>query len=214
MLEVHSFVNSPVTSNCYVLFNKTVSHECIIVDPGSKDEKELFDYLEEEGLVPRFIILTHEHFDHCWGVNQLVEKYSLPIVCSELCADAIKYEKRNCSVFYDNREAFSIYQRTISIESLDNELWFGVFRIRFYKTPGHTDASISFVADMYLFTGDSLIKDEKTVTKLPAGSVKGLDESIALYEDLKEKGLFVCPGHGEQFELDGYDLQIMAQGIK
>ena len=121
MFEVHSFVNSPVISNCYVLFDQTASNECIIVDPGSKDEKELLDYLWKEKLEPKYIILTHEHFDHCWGVNQLVEKYNLPIVCSELCADAIKYEKRNCSVFYDNTEAFSINQGTISIESLDNE---------------------------------------------------------------------------------------------
>ena len=59
MLEVHSFVNSPVTSNCYVLFDKSVSNECIIVDPGSKDEKELFDYLKKEKLEPKFIIHTH-----------------------------------------------------------------------------------------------------------------------------------------------------------
>ena len=124
MFEVHSFVNSPVTSNCYVLFGQTASNECIIVDPGSKDEKELLDYLWKEKLEPKYIILTHEHFDHCWGVNQLVEKYSLPIVCSELCADAIKYEKRNCSVFYDNMEAFTIKTETISVESINNTLFF------------------------------------------------------------------------------------------
>lgn len=212
MLEVHSFINSPVTSNCYVLFDKTVSHECIIIDPGSKDEKELFDYLEEEGLVPRFIILTHEHFDHCWGVNQLVEKYHIPIVCSELCADAIKYEKRNCSVFYDNGEAFTIKSETISVESISNTLVFQGNKLKFFNTPGHTDASISFVVDKYLFTGDSLIKDEITVTKLPTGSVEKLNETFEILAKFKGRGLKVMPGHEEEFLLDDYDLEKMTRG--
>lgn len=164
MLIVHRIVNQPITSNCYVVYEKEDGNECFIVDPGSKNEKELLDYIGQEKLEPKFIILTHEHFDHCWGVNQLVDHYHIPIVCSEICADAIKYEKRNCSVFYDNKEAFSINQGAISIESLDNELLFGVYGIRFCNTPGHTDASISFVIGKCLFTGDTLIKDQKTVT--------------------------------------------------
>lgn len=88
MLIVHRIVNQPITSNCYVVYDKADGNECFIVDPGSKNEKELLDYLGQEKLEPKFII-THEHFDHCWGVNQLVDHYHIPIVCSELCADAI-----------------------------------------------------------------------------------------------------------------------------
>lgn len=213
MFEVHSFVNSPVTSNCYVLFDQTASNECIIVDPGSKDEKELLDYLWKEKLEPKYIILTHEHFDHCWGVNQLVEKYSLPIVCSELCADAIKYEKRNCSVFYDNMEAFTIKTETISVESINNTLFFGGNKLEFFNTPGHTDASLSFLVDKYLFTGDTLIKDEKTVTKLPTGSVSKLTKTMGMFADMQIREYKVFPGHGESFELNRYDLSKSWKGF-
>lgn len=130
MIEIYDITNTIFTSKTYIL-SKEGSDKAWLVDIG--DVEPVLEYLNERGLSVEGVFLTHAHFDHCWGVNQLVEKYSLPIVCSELCADAIKYEKRNCSVFYDNREAFSIYQRTISIESLDNELWFGVFRIRLLR---------------------------------------------------------------------------------
>lgn len=205
MLTVQRFVNSPVTSNCYVLYDKEKSNDSIIIDPGSNNEDELFDFIEQEVLQPKYIILTHEHFDHCWGVNQLVEKYHIPIVCSELCAEAIKNVKRNCSVFYDNKEAFTINSRTLSVEALGMLMNYHDYSIRFHYTPGHTEASISFTIGSYLFTGDTLIKDERTVTKLPTGSKDRLKVSMELYEQMKGNGFKVCPGHGEMFELDEYE---------
>lgn len=208
MLCVKTFVNKPVTSNCYVLFDKEKCNDCIIVDPGSKSEAYLIEFIDREGLHPLYIILTHEHFDHCWGVNELVKQYHIPIMCSLLCAEAIKHEKRNCSVFYDNKEAFVINSETVSIESIGNILGFGEHLIRFVYTPGHSDASISFTIDSFIFTGDTLIKDERTVTKLPTGSVNKLKESLNELSSLKGNNYHVFPGHGESFLLDSYELEL------
>jgi len=116
MLQVKQIINTPIDSNCFVIYDKEKGDNCIIVDPGSEDNSHLYELLKSEELNPQYIVLTHEHFDHCWGVNQLVEKYHLPIVCSQLCAEAIKHEKRNCSVFYDNMDAFIIKSETICVE--------------------------------------------------------------------------------------------------
>ena len=202
MLTVQTFVNNPVTSNCFLLYDKDKGKECIIVDPGSRCEEELFTFILQADFHPTHIILTHEHFDHCWGVNQLVAKYHIPVVCSELCAEAIKYEKRNCSVFYDNKEAFTIDCEIVTVESLGMTMNFYDHSIHFHHTPGHTEASISFTVGSYLFTGDTLIKDERTVTKLPTGSKDRLKLSMELYKQMKVKGLIVYPGHGEVFHLD------------
>ena len=209
MLEVQSFVNAPVTSNCYVLFDKEQSRDCIIVDPGTKDNKNLVDFLNKEELAPKYIILTHEHFDHCWGVNDLVVHYDIPIICSQLCAEAIKNEKRNCSVFYNNTMSFSITSKTINIESLRGRLHYGKSMFFFYMTPGHTMASISVVIEKKLFTGDTLIKDERTLTKLPSGFIAQLQETLMFYSNFQGKGYMVYPGHGNMFELDKYDLKLM-----
>lgn len=191
------------------MFDKELGNECFIVDSGCKSEQELIDYLDGNGLVPRYIILTHEHFDHCWGVNELVERYHIPIISSELCAEAIKNEKRNCSVFYDNKCAFTINTEVVGVESLGDCLRFDNTTIRFFHTLGHTKASISFLIGQYLFTGDMLIKDESTITKLPTGSISDLLDSIAFYKSMQGKGYIVCPGHGASFLLDEYDLNKM-----
>lgn len=212
MLSIHTIVNKPVPSNCFVLFDKSVGPGCIVVDPGSKSDDELFAFLDEEGLVPQYIVLTHEHFDHCWGVNELVVKYRVPIVCSALCAECIKNDKRNCSVFYDNYERFVINTETVSLESCNYVLPFAGSELCFFNILGHTDASVCFTFGKLLFTGDTLIKDLRTVTKLPTGSVAKLHESIDFLRDLQGNGYMVYPGHGVPFELDGYDLELMIKG--
>lgn len=206
MLSIQRIINKPVTSNCFVLYDKAKGSGCIIVDPGSRDANNLLSLLLQEGLIPEFIILTHEHFDHCWCVNPVVDRFHIPIICSPECAEAIKHEKRNCSVFYDSSEGFTIDSETISVDSIGDAVQFNSHKIAFYRTPGHTDASISFVVGRYLFTGDTLIKGEKTVTKLPTGSADKLKESMCLYAKMQGAGYKVYPGHGEPFELDGYDL--------
>ncbi len=207
MLCIHRLVNSPVPSNCFVIEDKDQGDGCIIVDPGSKSPTTLYSLLNEWSLTPKYIILTHEHFDHCWGVNRLVERYDIPIICSALCADFIQNEKRNCSVFYDNQERFVIQYPTISVESIDYQLPFANTILSFFPTPGHSAASICFLVDKYLFSGDTLIKDLKTVTKLPTGSVAKLKESLDTLIQLKGQGLTVLPGHGDIFLLDTYDLR-------
>lgn len=204
MLVVKRIVNTPVPSNCFVVYDKSQSTKCIIVDPGTKDNKELVAFVSQHELSPVHIILTHEHFDHCWGVNDLLLRYHVPVICSALCGECIKYEKRNCSVFYDNSEAFVINSKTISVESLNYMLPYGNDEIKFYKTPGHSDASISFIINNYLFTGDTLINNTKIVTKLPTGSLDKLRKSMSLYSALKRDEYTVFPGHGDIFYLSDY----------
>lgn len=206
MLKVHQIINTPVSSNCFVLYDKTADNDCLIVDPGSKSDDILCAFLEQETLSLKYILLTHEHFDHCWCVNQLVKKYPIPIICSQLCAEAIRYEKKNCSVFYDNKISFTINSETISTESIENKIRLWDTVIFFYNTPGHTEASICFTVNAYLFTGDTLLKDMRTVTKLPTGSNARLEEAKAFFSKMQGKGYTVFPGHGESFLLDEYDL--------
>lgn len=207
MLTVHQIINSPVPSNCFVVYDKAVGEECIIIDPGSRRDNELFDFLDELCLTPKYIILTHEHFDHCWGVNELVERYTIPIVCSFLCAECIKYEKKNCSVFYNNKESFVITHPTIHVDAIGFKLSFEDYDVHFFVTPGHTDASICFTIGKCLFTGDTLIKDTRTVTKLPTGSVVRLKESLTFLSSMKGKEFVVYPGHGNRFAFDNYALE-------
>ena len=79
--------------------------------------------------------------------------------------------------------------------------------MKVYITPGHSDDSVCLQIDNMLFTGDTLIKDVRTVTKLKGGSVKKLEETVRFLSSLKGKGLTVHAGHEDSFLLDNYNLE-------
>lgn len=206
-LTVLKIENYPVASNCYVLYDKSQGNTCILVDPGSENCDSLERTLEEHELLPEYIILTHEHFDHIWGCNYLTNKYKCKLICSGKCATAIKDPKRNHSLFY-NQVGFVINHADIILEDVDWKLKWRKYELDFIRAGGHTESGICFTINKYLFTGDSLIKDLKTVTKLYTGSKSALKKTIQTLESMKGHGYVVCAGHGDFFDLDDYNLNV------
>ena len=208
MIFVKQILNIPIDSNCFVIFDKTVGNECIIVDPGSENNNGLYLFLEKENLSPQYIILTHEHFDHCWGVNDLRKYYpTIKVICSSVCSDAIQAKKKNYSVFYE-QPGFEVAPADIFIDDLPYGLEWLSYHITFFPAKGHSASGIIIKIGSYLFTGDSLIKDIKTVTKLKTGSKEEQQKTIDLLNSMKGQGLTIYPGHGEIFMLDNYNLDL------
>jgi glyoxylase-like metal-dependent hydrolase (beta-lactamase superfamily II) len=204
MLLIKKIINYPVTSNCFVL-HKSGSTNCVIVDPGTLDNKELIYYLKKN-LNPVYIILTHQHFDHIWGVNDLRNRFpNIKTISNEVCSEMISNIKDNCSLFYD-QIGFKVSMADIITEKINNRLNYEEYIIKFYTTPGHSSGSICFIIGDNLFTGDTLIFNKKTITKLPKGSQEDLTQSKLLLHSLKGLNLIVYPGHGKIFELDKYDI--------
>lgn len=59
-------------ANCYLAADENTK-ETIIIDPGDEPEK-IIDAVNENGLVPKLIILTHSHTDHVGAVEE-IKKY-------------------------------------------------------------------------------------------------------------------------------------------
>ncbi len=198
---IETIPNKPVDSNSFVIYMQEEG-PCIIIDPGTEDCTDLIKFIKKTKLKPEYIFLTHEHFDHIWGVNKLKELYSCKIVCSLDCSIKIISKKKNMSLFYD-QVGFETYPADIHIEDIDNRLEWNGKKIEFISTKGHTDASICILIDNNLFTGDTIIKNIKTVIKLPGGSKTKLLESLSLLNiKFTGKQIIIYSGHGESFLYD------------
>jgi hydroxyacylglutathione hydrolase len=195
MIKVHSFINSPIDSITYIISNSKNS-EALAIDPGTEDDKRITDYLKENSLKLNYIFLTHEHFDHILGVNYLRRKFrEIKVISSEKTSERLINPKKNLAIFHN--------QINLIVEKADIHIEEGFLKMiglefEVFKTPGHTDSSISLKLGNSLFSGDFLLQGPRVVTNLPTGSKKQYQDSIKRYYNIL-LGLTVFPGHGEKY---------------
>lgn len=72
-MEIKKIVVGLLEENCYIL---TKNNKTIIIDPGKEFEK--IDKEIERELVG--ILITHHHFDHVGALNELKNKYNVPVI--------------------------------------------------------------------------------------------------------------------------------------
>ena len=71
MLNYITYQQTAFAQNCRVVFDAQTKN-CIVCDPGSSgDVPYLYKQIENLGLNPQAIILTHGHHDHCGGAQEL-----------------------------------------------------------------------------------------------------------------------------------------------
>ena len=67
------FVIGFLKNNCYVLADRE-TREAVIID-APKRPAEMIDYLQSEGLTPKYVLITHHHFDHIDGLLAIKEAF-------------------------------------------------------------------------------------------------------------------------------------------
>src|SRR5690625_8028394 len=78
-MKVHSMSLGELGTNCYIVYNE---YDALIIDPGGDPEK-VIDFLKFEDLKPQAILLTHAHFDHIGGVDDLRKHFNLDVYLHE-----------------------------------------------------------------------------------------------------------------------------------
>lgn len=71
MLEIETLVLGPVETNVYLAADSSTA-DCVVIDPAWNGA-HIVRIAEAHGWTIREIWLTHAHFDHIGGVNQLVK---------------------------------------------------------------------------------------------------------------------------------------------
>ena len=200
MLHVHKLL-SPLFGACTYAIACEQLKEAVVIDPGNPVVDGVVELLEGIQLrkVPR-IILTHEHFDHIAGTEPLRARFGSKLVCSQACAAAIQDSKANMS-FYKDGKGMACGPADWICERDGWEWQWAGGTIRVVATPGHSPGGMCVAIGKYLFTGDTLLGNQRTPTHFPGGDKGQLKESIArLYREFAAE-TEVYPGHGSPFRL-------------
>lgn len=214
-MRVLQFATPLLASNMYLLAEKGRG---VIIDPYGgfmpqiKGECSGIDY----------ILLTHEHYDHISGANALRERYGCPVVCSEACGRRIQNSTHNFSRYYEAYAAIQTgepppanlppvaeyFTYADEVFSGQRTLFWQGHRLVLTETPGHSPGSICILADeTQLFSGDTLLPGDITVTRFPGGSGRQYKEIALPYLQKLPGGTLVYPGHYEAFPLREHKIK-------
>lgn len=193
-IEVRSFADPYFDQNCMVIQRRD-TRRALIMDPGLQVEA-VAELVRTERLEVDFILLTHGHVDHVFGVPLMKEITGAPVHMHPL--DRMQLE-RNPTVI----RQFGLDPDAFGTPVIDHDLAEGVavgwqdLAFDVLHTPGHTQGSVTFLLGDACFAGDTLFRRGVGRTDLPGGDQEALFTSIRgkLYQ--LPPGTLVYPGHGQ-----------------
>lgn len=191
-MDVQSFSLGPIGTNCYIIQK---DEQCLIIDPGW-DAPVVQSYIEDEGLTPQAILLTHAHFDHIGAVDELRKSYELDVYLHEAEQDWLENAELNRSQFALGGAGITTAAPDHLLE--EGTLQIGTFTFDVVHTPGHSPGSVSFIFSEaeFIVSGDVLFHHGIGRTDLPGGSIEQLAKSITEHLYTLPDSFTVYPGHG------------------
>ncbi|WNR45193.1 MBL fold metallo-hydrolase [Paenibacillus roseipurpureus] len=192
MINIQSFVLGPVQTNAYLLSNPE-TNQGIIIDPGM-NPKSLIKKIADMDIVA--ILLTHAHFDHIGGVDEIRKLKGCPVYIHDLEADWLTNPKKNGSARWPDLGAPIVTDPAEFALDEGQTLEFLGIQLKVFHTPGHSPGSVSFLYDNHLFGGDVLFKLSVGRTDLLGGDHNTLLDSIQDKLFLLDDEVIVYPGHG------------------
>lgn len=152
--------------------------ECILIDPGDNGA-QILARLDKLLLQPRYVAITHAHFDHVTALPEIAAAYP------------------GAEIAIHRLEAAQLGSQSLPAASalLDDGDKLGPFQI--LHLPGHSPGSIALYwpEEKVLFSGDTLFDGDVGRSDLPGGSETALAQSLRRLFTL-DGDIQVYPGHG------------------
>lgn len=186
---IKSFTVGQIQTNCYIVTDP-VTLECAVIDPGA-ESNTILEYLDDNKLKCRVILLTHGHFDHTGGVEALAEETGAKVYMSR---KDVRHTAMDIGYHYQPPKG------TIFVSEGD-EIKVGSLGFQVLETPGHSEGGITYVCQRALFVGDTLFRDSCGRTDLPGGNGSEIMRSLRKLAELPGD-YEVYPGHMEWTTLD------------
>jgi glyoxylase-like metal-dependent hydrolase (beta-lactamase superfamily II) len=160
-------------TNAYIAFCLETK-ESLVVDAPARASDIIASL---KGTKPKYILLTHDHFDHTGVITSLRSRLKVPLAAHPLDSLQLKTPPE------------------IHLKDGDS-LKLGNLEIQVLHTPGHTPGSLCFKIGQYAFVGDTIFPGGPGHTETPEDFrqiLKSITEKIFRLPD--DTVLF--PGHGD-----------------
>lgn len=188
MLRVIHHLNKVFSSVSYILFDD-VQRYCWIVDVGDWESiSRLIVGYDLKG-----ILLTHIHYDHIYGLNDLQSLYpQVPIYTNKFGLKSLKSPTDNLSAYHHDSFILKDESKVVVLQEGDI-IELSQCQVMVMETPGHDYSCLSYLVDDICFTGDAYIPGYKVFSKLQNGDKEAARKSRERLKNLD--GVMIFSGH-------------------
>ena len=175
-------------ANFVYLIGDALTREVLIVDPAWQIDT-LLKIISENELKLRGVLISHSHYDHCNGIDELLSVYNIPVYIN-------KHEISFLNSIGSGMDLFGSFPKdSVRLVSNMDTLKIGDILISFLHTPGHTPGSQCFIVNNCLVSGDTLFLDGCGRCDLPGGDPEKMYDSLSTKLMQLPSDIIVYPGH-------------------
>lgn len=207
-MRISSLSLGLVDTNAYFVENED---SVILIDPAGESDK-IFKKLNQINKPLKAILLTHAHFDHIGALDDVVNKYEVPLYMNKEEFSFLKDSDKNGSAKF-KQYGMPLITSNVKPNQLDEgESNIEGFKFNVLHTPGHSPGSLTYVFEDFAVVGDTLFNNGIGRTDLYRGDYETLVDSIKdkLFE--LEGDLPLFPGHGPYTTVDDEQLNPFLDG--
>lgn len=189
---IKRFIAGRLENNIYLVADEK-SSEAVLID-ATQDLPEIQKAVKDLGVKVKYILLTHGHFDHIFGLNSLKKSLNAPaVICKDdlVISDNINEFTRLFGLPDSVPPKYDMYIKD------GDEILLGSYKIKVIHTPGHTEGGVCYLVDGKLFSGDTLFRGSVGRTDLFGGNFGKLSDSIKNKLFKLDDKIEVFPGHGD-----------------
>ncbi|TCP70454.1 MBL fold metallo-hydrolase [Baia soyae] len=199
MMNVEMFELGPVMTNAYLVYDSQ-TQKGVVFDPGMYPD-QLLQRIKKLHVTIEAILLTHAHFDHMGGVEEVRTHTGASVYIHKKEEDWLADPMKNGSGRWPMMPKLTARPAEHILVGGET-LQIAGFQFKVLYTPGHSPGSISFYDGAHVFSGDALFRDSIGRTDLYGGDHKTLIRSIkGKLMELPDQTV-VYSGHGPETTIE------------
>ncbi|WMJ22390.1 MBL fold metallo-hydrolase [Paludicola sp. MB14-C6] len=195
-MKIHQLAVGELGTNCYIV--ATQKNNAMVIDAGG-NAKGILQFLKENNLTLKLLLLTHAHYDHMGAVYELQQQTGAKVVLYKDEQEILLDPTKNVAIHFIEMNEFKPVQADVLLQDGDSVVLDEV-TLQVIHTPGHTKGSCVYYTDGVMFSGDTLFQQSIGRTDLYSGNMNDMKASLKKLINLTED-YTVLPGHGNKTSL-------------
>ena len=207
-MRISSLTLGLVDTNTYFIED---DNHLLLIDPSSESDR-IIKKLNQINKPLKAILLTHAHYDHIGALDDIINKYNVPVYMHDEEFDFLKDPEKNGAAKFKQYGMPQVISDAKPLSIKEGPTTIEGFHFSVLHTPGHSPGSLSYVFKDFAVVGDTLFNNGIGRTDLYRGDYETLVDSIKdkLFELDGDLPLF--PGHGPYTTVDDEQLNPFLNG--